>query len=1040
MSVDSLTPCVIQLESGVLAEGEDISNATLTNPGTTYTFNIYRSAALLTFQASYQGETSPAFKFQSTREGYVPNLVFSDVKAGTKKLDIAVGFNVNNTELKYDDGSGNYVSVAAEQNGAFTLDLTQYGEGYQKDGALVIPFMMDYEGDGCCLDGYYTLTLTFAEPENSEIDPTTASFDKHTPEDVEVALTLNGNTLSGIWNGETQLVEDTDYTVSETTVTLKKEYLTKLDTGSSTVLSFKFSAGEDRTLTLTITDSTPEVEYNYIDSVSWLRKKNGEQWFVKTDETVLTELFAFDPAVAEYDIVIPTSAMAERVAQLVVGFSEAAKADDTVYGRVTDASGETASYRYGAAAKDFKTLAGTDLLLNESPYMSVDSLTPCVIKLESGVLTEDEDISSATLTNPGATYIFNIYRSAAFLTFQASYQGETTPAFKFQSTREGYVPNLVFSDVKAGTKKLDITVGFNVNNTELKYDDGSGNYVSVAAEQNGAFTLDLTQYGEGYQKDGALVIPFMMDYEGDGCCLDGYYTLTLTFAEPENSEIDPTTASFDKHTPEDVEVALTLNGNTLSGIWNGETQLVEDTDYTVSETTVTLKKEYLTKLDTGSSTVLSFKFSAGEDRTLTITVNDSTSSSLHGYVKSITIADTDRLSDHVYFDAFNENQTSYELGTIPDRGMPPTLYLALNNEDEFNNMSVSITLSTAEGTVLSSGTGGFKKNSLIYDDSTGAFKLFGLISNVTDFYKQKPGNYVLSVKVFENGQEDKGDEYHFNFALVPYLDSLTISSNDKQIITDPDISNPSNESTIRTTIFNREYYAETQGSFELSLKLTVKYWLGIDYYSDEYADIAFLFDGEATPAHFARGDSAPAIDTTIDFSACENSDGVYTVPFSLIYGKGDMAVINDYTLYITVSEYSGWEITDYSQGGVYDKGDTVTISVTVEGANADNVTYRWQWTEIRLNAENDRYRGDIENETGSTLTVPTGSSGRRFYRCIVTDKDTGAFQCTDAIVIDVNVGQINAPVIVSQPGQTMQKRNTSGENRSRSKPPREPLT
>ncbi|MGB8451132.1 MAG: X2-like carbohydrate binding domain-containing protein [Anaerocolumna sp.] len=92
-----------------------------------------------------------------------------------------------------------------------------------------------------------------------------------------------------------------------------------------------------------------------------------------------------------------------------------------------------------------------------------------------------------------------------------------------------------------------------------------------------------------------------------------------------SSVISPTTAAFDKNTVNqtDLLVTMTLNGNTLLGIRNASTDLKAGTDYTVSGNTVTLKKEYLSGLPVGTAS-LTFDFSAGSDRVLTVTVNDTT--------------------------------------------------------------------------------------------------------------------------------------------------------------------------------------------------------------------------------------------------------------------------------------------------------------------------------------------------------------------------------------------------------------------------------
>ena len=94
---------------------------------------------------------------------------------------------------------------------------------------------------------------------NSTITPTTASFDKNTANQADVAVTmaLNGNTLSGIKNGTASLVSGTDYTVSGSIVTIIKSYLAAQPVGT-TSLTFDFSAGTDPVLAVTISDTTPQ--------------------------------------------------------------------------------------------------------------------------------------------------------------------------------------------------------------------------------------------------------------------------------------------------------------------------------------------------------------------------------------------------------------------------------------------------------------------------------------------------------------------------------------------------------------------------------------------------------------------------------------------------------------------------------------------------------------------------------------------------------------------------------------------------------------
>lgn len=103
-------------------------------------------------------------------------------------------------------------------------------------------------------NGVYSILFS----KSSDIAPKTASFDKN-PEkqaDINVTMTLNGNTFNGIKNGTTALVQDTDYTISGDIVKILKSYLAKQDVGT-TNLTFDFSAGNDPVLAVAITDSQP---------------------------------------------------------------------------------------------------------------------------------------------------------------------------------------------------------------------------------------------------------------------------------------------------------------------------------------------------------------------------------------------------------------------------------------------------------------------------------------------------------------------------------------------------------------------------------------------------------------------------------------------------------------------------------------------------------------------------------------------------------------------------------------------------------------
>ena len=93
----------------------------------------------------------------------------------------------------------------------------------------------------------------------------------------------------------------------------------------------------------------------------------------------------------------------------------------------------------------------------------------------------------------------------------------------------------------------------------------------------------------------------------------------------DSSTITPETAAFDKYLPSNINVTVNYKNNTLNAIKNGTAALVKGTDYTVSGNTVTIASSYLSTLNTGTAKLV-FDFSAGLDRTLSVTVNDSSPS------------------------------------------------------------------------------------------------------------------------------------------------------------------------------------------------------------------------------------------------------------------------------------------------------------------------------------------------------------------------------------------------------------------------------
>ena len=99
-----------------------------------------------------------------------------------------------------------------------------------------------------------------------------------------------------------------------------------------------------------------------------------------------------------------------------------------------------------------------------------------------------------------------------------------------------------------------------------------------------------------------------------------------------NGKISTTNAEFDLSADkkEDVTTKLILNNvRTLSEIRNDKTVLEKGKDYTISDDTVSIRKEYLSKQAVGV-TKLTFVFDAGKNAVMSITIKDSKSPDVPG--------------------------------------------------------------------------------------------------------------------------------------------------------------------------------------------------------------------------------------------------------------------------------------------------------------------------------------------------------------------------------------------------------------------------
>ncbi len=778
-------------------------------------------------------------------------------------------------------------------------------------------------------------------------------------------------------------------------------------------------------------DDPPEAApHQYLSNISIAKTMKDSTQVYLYAESLNAELtydkFSFDPLVTEYDIML-VDANVDTVLTMKATLNDA---QATPSARITDADGNYITgtgfaYKSGAASA-----AGMMFVRNSAiSTLKMDTKAPATIKHVTGDLTSGAVNQPSGVLSNTVTYTFNFYRKATLASFAVAYENGTAITEGIPSKFDPYLNNYEVTGVAAGTDQLVITApAFTPTDTALKFDDGSGSY--IAGDSDTTFTLDLTKYQSGQYKqaDGSVIIPFKLDYTGAGCGVDGYYTLKVSFAE---KTVDYTPVL--KSVSSDAEVTIGADDLTLSVAvdpldsdsdtplsyqWyssdtsNGEykkingatnpaytpsTDVSGTTYYTCEVTRTAESKDYTKTTDPIKVTVKKESSGEGEQS---------------GFVKNITFRTSS--GAHVFLDNFKPDVTCYNL-LIPYQGTIYPLYtmpleLANSDTEHTKKMQYSAVLKDSDGKTVRTYSSKFNSNSVVDLCKMDNGSAQDWRDRANGFFRYlQAGEYTLEIKVYAEDNPEKGDQYVFHIILAPYLSSLTVLSGEKQLITAPDVSKEISATTREIVQFTREYNVTTPGKTDITLKGTMQTWLKYDYPGAPSA--SFYYDGEDKTADFTGSG------VTIDLTKCEKNGDRYTVPFSILFGETGAKTRSDYKLYVTAGQAAGWEITGQPQGGTYDKGDKVTLSVTVEGEKASNVTYQWQWSSNAAEVTNNRFDHNIENATGPSLTVPTGSAGRRFYRCVVTDKNTGVFQNSAPAAIDINLGQVNKPVIASQPGK-----------------------
>ena len=427
-------------------------------------------------------------------------------------------YNINN------DGTISIIYITATENGLIESDGEFANIEFKiKSDALPGTTPVDFKSGTFgnadwtkIKDAIYTNGSVVIKDTNPSITPTATTFSKAAPADITVNLTFNGNTFKGI----TGLTIGTDYTLTNSRLTILKSYLSTLPVGKNELV-FDFGVGsKNPVLTLNIIDSLPKLPSVNPTTVTYDKKAPSDVTVTLTYNgntlkgiTGLTK--NVDYSLSKNQVIFAMkylSTLAVGTTDIVFDFG----LDTNPVLRITvvDTKPEPATISPVTATFDKK--APKDVTVTMTPNGNTFS---GISGLISGT---DFTVSNNTVT-----------------------------------IKSSYLSNLA-----AGTKKLTFNFGLDTNPELL---------------------------------------------------------ITILDAIPDPATISPSTATFDKYVPTNVEVAYTANGNTFKGI----TGLTNGTDYTVSGSTVTISKSYLSTLAVGTKALV-FDFGTNSNPVFTLTVVDST--------------------------------------------------------------------------------------------------------------------------------------------------------------------------------------------------------------------------------------------------------------------------------------------------------------------------------------------------------------------------------------------------------------------------------
>ena len=794
-------------------------------------------------------------------------------------------------------------------------------------------------------------------------------------------------------------------------------------------------SGVDGHYTLTVkfidSEETSDAPHEYLKDISIIRGARDTNSVYEYDsELSKLKPFEFNVSQTEYNIVLPevaagisTNVYNPNMPQITATLQNSSP--ETLYGAWSTEMAPTESTQLmggNAYSGGTLTIQGTNLR-NRLNNLKLTTAPTTLYYLTGNYAQTGVSITYTDLD----VYTFHFYRMAG-LGGWPTVEDENGTSYTVEGyNKRGLDPyiNSFAVTVPEGTAQLKVTAkAVTPASTAVQFEDGKG--AAIVGESD-VYTLTLANYGEGYkQDDGSLQIPFTLDYTGDGSGIDGHYTLTVKFEEagdPEPAKPVITAAPTATVSVKDLTSwqpaysAKDANGDDAT---EAVTLSYYQSDGTTSLANIGAVGSYIGDASVNNTFVVELSMDGAASVRITVTVKPA---------EQPPVGDEDLIAnirylikvveeEKIYFDMSEADESDYSL-VVPRSSLGNSMPLTLtktalehvedlrvkaNLYDEENNL-VSSNVTNGEGKTYE-GERFYPQHDYVCDLSECSNRITGHIMNF--FRGIEPGAYTLEVEVASINNPEISDKRSIQIMLAPYVHRFQVDTGVRQLVTAPDLTGPGHITSFKDiervddiALRIREYAVTVPSNAET---LTIS---GIISPPDD-SSVAIYYQNQDVIDDFL-GDGF-----TVSLSDYTPDNGQYEIPFSVVYGDADSTVRSDYTLVVTVGERSDWAITTQPVGGkTYDKGETAeTLSVAVTGENAENVSYQWQWADNYGLNESD-YR-DIKDANSATFTPPTAIGGDRTYRCVVTEGTIQ--QKSEKAVVEVNLGHVNDPEFVRQPG------------------------